>query len=160
MYRADYGPVSTDSGLMVRINNLTDWFQRHYFALHASRRFWPYFSQKLSPSHDIILLLFYNGLSFRLLLTDITYFASLSFFLSSVCGWNKQPSLTTPFYSVVVSVSVFTALSTVFHFINSPDNSPLSYSVLPVLSLLYRSFQLYISVWKSPSAWHNPNIFR
>ena len=33
------------------------------------------------------------------------------------------------------------ALSTVFHSINSPDKSPLSHSVLPVLFLPYRSFQ-------------------
>ena len=39
------------------------------------------------------------------------------------------------FYSVLVSVSVFMALSTVFHSINSLDNSPLSHSVLPVLVL-------------------------
>ena len=47
----------------------------------------------------------------------------------------KQPSLSTPFYSLLVYVSVFMALSTVFHSINSPDNSPLSHSVLPVLFL-------------------------
>ena len=47
----------------------------------------------------------------------------------------NQPSLPTPFYSVLVSISVFVALSTVFHSINSPDNSPLSHSVLPVLFL-------------------------
>ena len=35
------------------------------------------------------------------------------------------------------------ALSTVFLSINSPDNSPLSHSVLPVLFLPYWSFQLY-----------------
>ena len=63
-----------------------------------------------------------------------------------------QPSLPTPFYSVFVSISVFMALSTVFHFINSPDNSPFSHSVLVVLSLLYWSFQLYISSRKSYSA--------
>ena len=34
-------------------------------------------------------------------------------------------SLPTPFYSVLVSVSVFMALSTVFHSINSPSNSSL-----------------------------------
>ena len=62
----------------------------------------------------------------------------------------NQPSLRTPFYSVLVSVSVFMALATVFHFINSPDNSPLSHSVLPVLFLPYLSFQLYISSRKSP----------
>ena len=47
----------------------------------------------------------------------------------------NQRSLPTPFYSVLVSVSVFMALSTVFHSINSPDNSLLSHSVLQVLFL-------------------------
>ena len=46
---------------------------------------------------------------------------------------------------VLVSLSVFMALSTVFHLINSPDNSPLSHSVLPVLILPDWSFQLHIS---------------
>ena len=49
----------------------------------------------------------------------------------------NQPSLPTPFYSVLASISVFTAVSTVFHSINSPDNSPLSHSVLPVFFLPY-----------------------
>ena len=44
----------------------------------------------------------------------------------------NELSLLTPFYSVLVSVSAFTALSTVFHSINSPDNSPFSHSVFPV----------------------------
>ena len=52
----------------------------------------------------------------------------------------NQPSLPTPFYSVLVSVSVFMAISTVFHSINSPDNSLLSHSVHPVLFLPYWSF--------------------
>ena len=64
----------------------------------------------------------------------------------------SQSSLPTPFNYVLVSVSVFMTLSTVFHSINSPDNSPFSHSVLPVLSLPYWSFQLYLSLWKSPSA--------
>ena len=68
----------------------------------------------------------------------------------SVCDKN-QPSLPTPFYSVLVSVSVFMALSIVFHSINSPDNSPLAYSVFSVLFLPYWSFQLNISLGKSPS---------
>ena len=63
-----------------------------------------------------------------------------------------QPSLPTPFYSVLASISIFMALSTVFHSINSPDNSPFSHSVLPVLSLPYWSFQLDVSLRKSPSA--------
>ena len=64
----------------------------------------------------------------------------------------NQPSLPTLFYSVLVSISVFMALSTVFYSINSPDNFPLSHSVLPVLFLPCWSFQLYISLWKCPSA--------
>ena len=62
----------------------------------------------------------------------------------------NQPSLPTLFkkklYSVLVSVSVFMALSTVFHSINSLDNSSLSHSVLPVLFLPYWPLQQYISV--------------
>ena len=42
----------------------------------------------------------------------------------------NQQRLPTPFYSVLVSISVFMALSTVFHSIDSPDNSLLSHSVL------------------------------
>ena len=53
----------------------------------------------------------------------------------------NQPSLPTSFYSVLVSVSVFMALSTVFHGISSPDNSPLCHSVrisaLLALSTIY-----------------------
>ena len=65
----------------------------------------------------------------------------------------NQPSLPTPFCnSVLVSISVFTALSTVFHSINSPDNCPFSDSVLPVVYLSYWSSQLYISLSKTPSA--------
>ena len=70
----------------------------------------------------------------------------------SVCPSLNQSSIPTPFYSALVSISVFMALSTVFLFINSPDISPLAHSVLSVSFLLYWSFQLYISLWKSPSA--------
>ena len=58
----------------------------------------------------------------------------------------NQPSLPTPFHSVLVSISVSMALSTVFHFINSPDNFPFTHSVLVVLFLPYWSFQLYVSL--------------
>ena len=64
----------------------------------------------------------------------------------------NQPSLPTSFYSVLLSISIFMALSTVFHSINAPDTSPLSHSVLLVLFLPLWSFQLYISLWKSLSA--------
>ena len=56
----------------------------------------------------------------------------------------NQTSLPTPFYSILVSITLFIALSTLFHSINSPDNPPLSHSVLPVLFLPYWFFQLYI----------------
>ena len=48
----------------------------------------------------------------------------------------NQPSLPTPFCSVLVSIYVIMALSTVFHSIKSPDNSTLSHSVLLVLFCL------------------------
>ena len=69
-----------------------------------------------------------------------------------LCFYINQPSLPTSFYSVLLSISIFMALSTVFHSINAPDTSPLSHSVLLVLFLPLWSFQLYISLWKSLSA--------
>ena len=61
----------------------------------------------------------------------------------------NQPSLLTPFYSVRVSISVIIALSTVFYFINSPDNSLLSHTLF-----LWSYFCLddpfnYISLYES-----------
>ena len=60
----------------------------------------------------------------------------------------NQPSLPTPFYSDLESTSVFMALSTVFHLINSPGSSPLSHSVLLVLICLTGPFN-YISLYES-----------
>ena len=67
--------------------------------------------------------------------SGLTMFLFISFYLSN-------------FGSVLVSVFVFMALSTVFHSINSP----FSYSVVSVFSLPCWFFQLYISLRKSPSA--------
>ena len=50
----------------------------------------------------------------------------------------------TPFYSVLVSVSVFMTLSSIFYSIHSSNNSLHPHSVLPILFLPYWSFQLYI----------------
>ena len=61
----------------------------------------------------------------------------------------NKPGSPTPFHSVLVSISVFVALSTVFQSINSPDNSPLFHSVPPVLILPYWLFQLYTFLSKS-----------
>ena len=60
----------------------------------------------------------------------------------------NQPSLPTPSYSVLVSISVFMALSTIFHSINSPDNSPLSHSVLRSYFCLTDPFN-YIPLYES-----------
>ena len=62
----------------------------------------------------------------------------------------NQPSSPTPLYSVLLSVSLFMALSIVFRSINYPGSSPFSHSVLPVLSLPYWSFRLYFSLEQSP----------
>ena len=65
----------------------------------------------------------------------------------------NQLSLPTPFYTVLVSIWVFMALSTVFHSINSPDNFLLSHSVLPVLFLPSWSLQVmypFVKVSFSP----------
>ena len=75
---------------------------------------------------------------------------------SPSCGGNaavfvfdiNQQSLPTPCYSLLVSVYVLMALSPVFYSINSPDNVPFSYSVLPVLSLPYWSFGLNMILFK------------
>ena len=64
----------------------------------------------------------------------------------------NQPSLPNPFYSVLVSISVFMALSAVFHSIKSPDNSVFLVcssrvtSALLVLSTIY----LFMTVSFSP----------
>ena len=52
----------------------------------------------------------------------------------------NQPSLPTPFYSALVSVSLSMALSTVFHSVISPNNSLLSHTVLPVFFCLIGPF--------------------
>ena len=68
----------------------------------------------------------------------------------------NQPSLPTLFYYVFVSVSVFGSLSTVFHSIYSPGNSPLSRSVLLVYFCLTGPFD-YTSLYESlPQPWYNP----
>ena len=63
----------------------------------------------------------------------------------------NHPSLPNPFYSVLVSVVVFMALSTVFHSIHSPDNSQFFYSVLLVLylSVILVLSNIYISLYES-----------
>ena len=78
---------------------------------------------------------------------------------SPLCGgdvtvyvWHKPAEIAHSVYSVLVFISILMALLTVFHSMNSLDNSPFFHSVLSVLSLPYWSFQLYIYLWKFPSA--------
>ena len=70
----------------------------------------------------------------------------------------NQPSLPTPFYFVLVSVSVFMALSTVFHSINSPNNSPLSHSVLLVLFLLFLLLVIFPTTYLFTKVSLSPDI--
>ena len=56
----------------------------------------------------------------------------------------NQSSLPTS-YSVLVTISDFMALSTVFYSINSLDNSPHSHTVLPVL-LYLSTIKLYLFI--------------
>ena len=69
-----------------------------------------------------------------------------------LCLWHKPTELARSFlfcsYVCFYLYGPFSCIS--FH--NSPDSSPLSHSVLPVLFLPYRSFQLHISLWKPPPA--------
>ena len=102
-------------------------------------------TNKLSlPTPFILFLcLFLSLWSFQLyfipkILPATLHYLTL-FFLSYFC-------FTGPFNNIYLFVSVFKVFSTVFHSINSPGNAPLSHSVLPVLSLPYWSFQLYISL--------------
>ena len=62
----------------------------------------------------------------------------------------SQPSLPTPFHSFLVSISVFMAVSTVFHSRNSLNNSSFGHSVLPVFSLPYWSFHFVLLVLSLP----------
>ena len=79
----------------------------------------------------------------------------LTFTWWGCCGlyfWRNPTELVHSFLSCSCVCFCFYGPPAIFLFINSPGNSPLSHSVLPVLFLPYWSFQLYISVWKSPSA--------
>ena len=68
----------------------------------------------------------------------------------------SQPSLPTPFYSVLVSASVFMVLSTVFHSINYPNINQ------PSLPTPFYSALLSVSVFKALStvfhSINSPNI--
>ena len=79
--------------------------------------------------------------------------------VTGLCLWHNRAC---PFLFILflyLCIFVFMALSTVLHSINSPDNSP--FFSLCSLDLTgnhewtrmpHWSFQLYISLWKSPSA--------
>ena len=69
-----------------------------------------------------------------------------------LCLWHKLTQLA---HSFLICFCVCFCLCSPFNCISFhifPENSPLSQSVLLVLFLPYSSFQLYISLWKSPSA--------
>ena len=63
----------------------------------------------------------------------------------------KQPSLPTPFYSVLVSISVFMALSTVFHSISPP-------TILCFLTLFFRSYLYLSTIYHSSKVFFGPDV--
>ena len=93
---------------------------------------------KWCPGADLSCI--YRNASCHLGLSLSPFSCYVSFFLSLwdpagliSRGWDvvkdiNQLSLPTPLYSVLLSVSIFMTLSTVFHSINSPDSSPFSHS--------------------------------
>ena len=70
----------------------------------------------------------------------------------TVCVWHKPAELAHSFWFFLVSVSVFMALSTVFHSINSPDNTPLSLCSFGLFSalLVLLTTNLFMKVSLSP----------
>ena len=69
----------------------------------------------------------------------------------------QVPSLPTPFYSVLVSLSVFMALSTVLHSIILPTALRFLTLFFSSFFLPYWSFQLYILCsWKFIQPWYIP----
>ena len=83
-----------------------------------------------------------------------------------LCPRHKPVELAHSFYYVLESVSVFMALSTIFHAINSNDNSPLSHSVLLVLFCLIGPLN-YIPLneslpqprWEAGDVWCLPPVW-
>ena len=62
-----------------------------------------------------------------------------------MCPRLKPTELAHSFYSVLVSVSVFMTLSTAFHSVNSPYNSPFSHPIF------FRSYLRFIGPFNSMS---------
>ena len=127
-------------------------FLYQYFLIHSfSPSLHPFFSFYLSSFRNIFLTVFCRTSFLSLALLVRAGSPSRGRDVVVYVRDIHQPSLPTPFYSVLVSVSVLMTLSIVFHSINFPDNSPLSHSVLPVLFLSYSSFQLYIYIFMKVS---------
>ena len=101
-----------------------------------------------------VLMLFLWGFQYCLIFNVVLHFVPVDSLLHGgdvavyVFFEINQLSLHTPFYSVV-SVSVFLALSTVFHSMNSPDDFLLSHAPLPVF---FSALLVLSTIWKSPSA--------
>ena len=67
----------------------------------------------------------------------------------------NQPNLPTPFFSVLVSISVFMALSTVFYSITSHDNCVFSLCSSGLISVLLALSTIYLFMKVS---FHLPDI--
>ena len=77
---------------------------------------------------------------------DIVHVVGMLRFMSDI----NLPSSPTPLYSVLVSMSVFLILSTVFYSINFPGNSPFSPSGLIFALLVPSAIYLFMEVSFNP----------
>ena len=107
-----------------------------------------------SFAHDSSFFFFCSHL-FNVFPFCFLFFVLLRFLLHLLSPpGSPSPSLPTPSYSVLVSISISTALSTVFHSINSLNNSPLFRSLSPVLFLCligrFNCISLYESLLLQP----------
>ena len=96
----------------------------------------------------------------QLLQPLISHPCGLTFTWWGCCGlsfWRKPTELAhSLLFRFFVPISVFMALSTVFHSINSHDNSPFSHSILRSYLRLIGPFN-YISLYESfLQPWYNP----
>ena len=87
-------------------------------------------------------LLLLTSLSLEIAPRAHLHVAGMVQFMSDI----NQPSLPTPFYSVLGSISVFMALSTVLHSINSPAISPFSDCSSDLISALLALSNLYLFI--------------
>ena len=113
-----------------------------YFELALRPSFWGTLQQQLQGS-------FGDGLTLDIFVStgSPSRGGDVAVYVSEI----NQPSLPTPFFCSCVCFCLYSPFNCI-SFLNSPDNSPLSHSILPVLFCLIGPFNYISPLWKSPSA--------